>query len=172
MASSFLQADDSPPSRIFSKPDLPNSLSREREEEGDDGTDFSKNEPLERKADGNERPSASQASLSSSPPPPPPFKELDVTGAIAAYRRLWYIEPASVEEKMRQTTSDAIEILLTEMSKEEVDEVVKREGVERILFLVALHPVFRGEYAVREERGWSWKRVLCEHQILWSRYSS
>merc|ERR1712142_676836 len=52
-------------------------------------------------------------------PLPQPLEELDILGAITAFRRLWHLQPATVEEDMRRTTSDAVEILLTELSKDE-----------------------------------------------------
>ena len=83
-------------------------------------------------------------------------RQLDVDGAIAAFRRLWHLSSTTAQEELRQTTVDALEILLTQLSKIVISGVddgdddgenprVDRNGLERVLFLVAVHPAFDGE---------------------------
>ena len=162
MASSFLKIDDSGSHRIEDPKGLQaESMMIERptglkDEKGPVDRDNRDGEELD-DADGSDGQNRFDSDLTSERYPlPHPLEELDILGAITAFRRLWHLQPATVEEDMRRTTSDAVEILLTELSKDEdggvfsleEDDVEvdaeKRRARERILFLVALHPIFEG----------------------------
>ena len=81
----------------------------------------------------NDHPISDKTSSPSSP-------RVDVVGATDSLRRLWNLEP--IVEEIRQTSTDAFEILLTELSKDEY--FVDNEGLHRTLLLMCLHPIFEG----------------------------
>ena len=66
--------------------------------------------------------------------------DVDVTEALKSFRKLWNLEP--IVEEIRQTTADALEILLADLSKDV--NVGERKELPRTLLLIALHPVFEG----------------------------